>query len=267
MIPDPTRFPLDEIHIHLLRLHEGPTLLSSFLPLLSPDERTHYRHFQLESRRREFLGSRLMIRRLAATYLSEGWGDIEFGCQAKGKPFVKGSPLRFSLSHSGSLIACSFGWREVGIDVERIDCLGPQDWALLAERYFSPAEYQYLFSQPRDRRPLAFVRIFTRKEAYVKALGQGLGLPFKSFTVPLPPEGRAGLQSLEYLTFPGAMQGCCLSHVAENKEKVPLRYQIHSWDEALLADALKKETSRAVSGNPPVHGFRSRHHRVLSYQY
>jgi 4'-phosphopantetheinyl transferase len=247
MTTDPDRIPFDEIHIHFLRLHDGLTPLSSFLSRLSPDESGQYHRFEGKDRRREFLASRLMIRRLTAGYLNKGLGDVTFGYSEKGKPFVKGSALHFSLSHSGPWVACSFGWREVGIDVEKMDPSGRPDWVPLAKRYFSLPEYQYLYSQPPDRRPLAFLRIFTRKEAYVKALGLGLGLPFESFTVPLPPQGRAQPGSFEYFTPLGDEEGYCLSHVAQNNENIPLRYQTHYWDEALLADALRKATSRAVS--------------------
>lgn len=235
----------EEIHIHILQFNDGPTPLSRFLSQLSPDERRQYRHFKLESRRREFLLSRLMIRRLMAAYLNREFRDIAIVYQAKGKPFMEGSFLRFNLSHTQGLIACSFSQREVGIDVEKINVLDRRDWLLLARRYFSPMEFEYLFSQPKDCQPLTFLRIFTRKEAYVKVLGRGLCCPLAGFSVPLPPEGGANSGSLEYFT-PTIVgeDHYCLSHVAENPENIPLRYKIRYWDEGYLAEALMKGLSQ-----------------------
>ena len=238
----------DEIHVHILRFNDGPTSLNRFLPLLSSDERKQYRHFTLESRRWEFLRSRLMIRRLIAIYLNREFHDIAFAYQPKGKPFVESSLLRFNLSHTQGLIACSFSWREVGVDVEKINVLDRQDWFLMAQRYFSPVEFEYLSSQPKDWQPLTFLRIFTRKEAYVKVLGLGLCIPLAGFSVPLPPEGKADSGSLEYFT-PTIIgeDHYCLSHVAKNPENVSLQYKIHYWDEGSLAEALIKGHSRIPS--------------------
>jgi 4'-phosphopantetheinyl transferase len=112
--------------------------------------------------------------------------SIEFDSGAHGKPFLAGaaaaSGICFNLSHSDSIGLV--GWahqREIGVDVERWRPM--RDEAALVQRYFSPAEisaYQFL---PAVQRTEGFFNCWTRKEAYIKAIGRGLGLPLDSFDV------------------------------------------------------------------------------------
>ena len=156
----------DEVHIHLLRL-EGEALPGEDLyQFLSPEEAKHC------GQRAEHAWGRLFLKKLAAFYLETGMGSLHFGSNPWGKPFLKESPCHFNLSHTQGLVACSFARQEIGIDVEKVDFEGRRSWPLLARRFFSPKEQDYLSSRPPESRPMEFLKIFTRKEAYGKALGR-----------------------------------------------------------------------------------------------
>jgi 4'-phosphopantetheinyl transferase len=106
----------------------------------------------------------------------------------------RGPRLGFNLSRSGSLALYAVtGGERVGVDVERMR--DDVDALRVADRLFSPAERQALRRLPASRRRAAFFSCWTRKEAYAKALGSGLGLRFSSFTVSLAPAPAAPLRA------------------------------------------------------------------------
>jgi 4'-phosphopantetheinyl transferase len=123
---------------------------------------------------------------------------LVFAYGEKGKPrLVAGAAeLRFNLSHSanGALLAVARG-RELGVDLE---ALRPMDDAeALVERFFHPAERRVFAGLEADRRLAAFFSGWTRKEAYLKARGDGLSLPTSEFEVALAPGGPEGLIGFE----------------------------------------------------------------------
>ncbi len=243
----------DEIHIHLLKNDSGrmPGPATHFLPFLTPDERDQYLRFGSDSRRREFLLSRLLVRSLLAGYLNRDMNGLKFSYCDRGKPFVEGAELKFNLSHTDGLIACSFGRREVGIDVEKMDAQKRPSWPLLANRYFSPEENNYLFSQPQETQPLAFFRIFTAKEAFGKATGRGINIRLTDFTVPMPPADRTWIGPWEFFQETFGPVVYCLTHVAKNPGNVPLKYEIHTWDEEGLMDFFKNSDALEALGVKP----------------
>ncbi|HYP79272.1 MAG TPA: 4'-phosphopantetheinyl transferase superfamily protein [Steroidobacteraceae bacterium] len=129
-----------------------------------------------------------MLRRLLGSQLQRDPASLEFSAGAHGKPRLAGVDpsrgLEFNLSHSGdqALLGCAWG-RELGVDIEMWRSLG--DEAALVQRYFSPAEQHAYASLPPSARTAGFFQCWTRKEAYIKAVGRGLGLPLDSFDVSL----------------------------------------------------------------------------------
>ena len=97
-----------------------------------------------------------------------------------GKPYFPALPdFHFSLSHSGERVLCVVSPRPVGCDVEE-----PQrSHEKIAERFFHPSEKAWLRAQPEEERADAFLRLWTCKESFIKALGLGLNLPLDSFAV------------------------------------------------------------------------------------
>ena len=107
--------------------------------------------------------------------------EIRYG--PNGKPVIQG-PVRFNVSHSGSVAAFAFAVGcELGLDVEEIRPFA--DLAAVAAQFFSPEEAAELAKLPRAEQELAFFRCWTRKEAYVKAVGTGLSAPLHDFQVSL----------------------------------------------------------------------------------
>jgi len=168
--------------------------------ILSPEELARASRFRIERDRRRFMNCRVKLRRVLARYLEVEPARLEFRYNQHGKPYVSrpcagpdtgghaGSSgnLYFNVSHAGSLAIFAVSRsREVGIDIERVDPSFVQEQ--IPERFFSPREVEMLRSLPESSQLEAFFNCWTRKEAYVKARGQGLSLPLQSFDVSLAP--------------------------------------------------------------------------------
>ena len=111
---------------------------------------------------------------------------VRFSRDAFVKPSLAAGTPRFSLAASRNIALYAIAQDlEVGCDVERRDPRVPAE--AIAEQFFSAREVQALRSLPPDRRAAAFFACWTRKEAYVKARGQGLSLPLDSFDAPIDP--------------------------------------------------------------------------------
>jgi 4'-phosphopantetheinyl transferase len=153
--------------------------------VLSSDEIDRAARFRLEHARRLYIATRLALRFLLARYLGEAPHAIRFRYGSKGKPELAApAGIHFNVSHSGGLALLAFSWDgEIGVDVEQIHPL--EDMLDIAARFFSAEEAADLMSLPASERVDAFFRCWTRKEAYVKAVGDGLFMPLDSFRVTL----------------------------------------------------------------------------------
>ena len=162
---------------------------SPFLPLLDDDERSRAERFRFDRHRDRFLFRRVLRRVLLGRYLGLPPQDLRFGTDAQGKPFLAdGTPgLAFNASHSGdfAVVAVTAG-RAVGVDVERVRPEGGLE--RVAARFFAADEVEALRKIPAAAQGAAFFRCWTRKEAYLKARGEGLSLSLGRFAVPLTPE-------------------------------------------------------------------------------
>jgi 4'-phosphopantetheinyl transferase len=164
---------------------------------LSHDERERVRRFHFERDRRRFVTARGLLRFLLGHYVGRDPADLRFGYGPRGKPFLAGNDgPRFSLSHSGGLVVLAFARdRELGVDIEQERPLPEAED--LARCYFSPWERAELRRlSPRERQP-AFFRCWTRKEAFIKATGNGLSCPLDAFDVTLAPRDPARLLRIE----------------------------------------------------------------------
>lgn len=151
--------------------------------LLSDGEKARGRAFVTASLRHRFVAGRARLRSLLGEHLGLDPRTLAFAENAFGKPRLAAHPsVHFSLSHSGDravLAVCEL--REIGIDIERVR---PLDHLDLARRYFHPSEVAAIESaRPPEEQLLAFFRIWTLKEAIVKAIGRGLSIPLDTFDV------------------------------------------------------------------------------------
>lgn len=144
--------------------------------------------FRFEKDRRRYLVGRGVLRTLLGRYLEVAAQDLRFETAAAGKPHLASGQgeLQFNLAHSGEyvLFAIANG-RVVGIDVEEID--DDFDARQVAAHFFSSNEQRDLETLTGRARVEAFFECWTRKEAYVKARGEGLSLPLDQFDVSLRP--------------------------------------------------------------------------------
>jgi 4'-phosphopantetheinyl transferase len=158
--------------------------------LLSPDELERAERFHFERDRGQFIARRGILRSLLASYLDVEATNIRFVYSDYGKPAL-GSlfddrALRFNISHANGLAIFAFTLgMDVGVDVEYVQ--RDIEYEQLAERYFSPYERSVIQSLPSESRREAFFLCWTRKEAYIKAHGEGLSLPLDQFDVSVTP--------------------------------------------------------------------------------
>ena len=188
----------DEVHVWQATLDEPPSQIESFLHTLAADEQMRAERFYFQKDREHFITAHGVLRVILSLYLNRAPKCLSFRYSSHGKPaLVQESgedALRFNMSHSHgvALYAVARG-REVGIDLEfiRRDLEVEQ----IAERFFSRQEIATLRALPADLRRDAFFLCWTRKEAYIKARGEGLSLPLDQFDVSLIPGEPAALLS------------------------------------------------------------------------
>lgn len=177
-----------------VRLDAEPGATDKLAQCLSDTERDRAGRFVFEGDRRRFIVGRAQLRHLLASRLGTWPNLVELDYGPRGKPRLSGgyagADLRFNVSHCGDVALYAFAdGREIGIDVEAVRELRDAD--AIAASFFSPRENEaYLALEPRER-PLGFFRCWTRKEAFIKALGDGLHFPLDAFDVSLAPGERA----------------------------------------------------------------------------
>ncbi len=165
-------------------------------PLLAPDERRRAERFAFARDRRRFMVARARLRQLLAERLGVEPRSVRLRYSRYGKPGLAhpagDPPLRFNLSHCADIAVYAFARsHEVGVDVEAVRTLPDAD--ALAAHFFSSREKAAYFALDECERPLGFFNCWTRKEAYIKAHGEGLSLPLDQFDVSLAPGESAAL--------------------------------------------------------------------------
>jgi 4'-phosphopantetheinyl transferase len=180
----------NDIHVWRCRLFSDLPGRADLEQHLSEDERERAARFRFEPDRRRYLVARAMLRRIVASYVADRPERLRFRYEKHGRPALM--PQRpdacvdFNVSHSGELALLAVARsRRIGIDVEKVRAdIGSDE---IAQRFFSPNEVRALRSLPDELRNMAFFHCWTRKEAYVKACGEGLNIALDSFDVTLAP--------------------------------------------------------------------------------
>jgi 4'-phosphopantetheinyl transferase len=173
------------------RLDAPPEVVRAEAAVLSDSERQRADRFAFETGRRRFIIARATLRRLLAARLGARPADIEFAYGEQGKPALgagfAGSNLQFNISHCDDFAVYGFSTvGEIGVDVEAVRWFA--DAAEVAARVFSPAERQAYSALDPLQQPIGFFNCWTRKEAFIKAAGDGLQRSLESFDVSLAPD-------------------------------------------------------------------------------
>lgn len=177
-----------EVHVWSARLISTQNKFEVFYGSLSTDERKRAENFVHERDRHRYLIARGILRELLGHYLGMAPEQVCFSYGANGKPHLAdslaGSGLEFNLSHAADSAVYAFANRtQVGIDIEPLD--KGLTWRQLAPIVFSAREQEELAEIPEDEKAEAFLRGWTRKEAFAKGCGAGLSLDLNAFDVPL----------------------------------------------------------------------------------
>ena len=180
-----------DVHVWRVSLDQAPAVVERLRQLLSADEHARAGRFHFERDRQYFIAARGCLRVILSRYLDIPPAEIQLSYGAHGKPQLATStaqvhPFNFNLSHSGSLALYAFTQvGEIGVDLERVrpEFTGDD----IAQRFFSAGEVARLNELSAELRHEAFFNCWTRKEAFIKAVGSGLSLSLDQFDVTLGP--------------------------------------------------------------------------------
>lgn len=178
-----------EVHVWRVELDQPEQVRERFQSSLEADELERAGRFHFEKHRRHFVVGRGFLRYVLARYLQAQPESLRFAYGAYGKPSLTG--LQFNMSHSHNVGLVAVADKELGVDVEHIRA----DFATedIARRFFSRAEVETFNALPVEEQVAAFFRCWTRKEAYIKAIGLGMSQPLDEFDVTLGPGEPAAL--------------------------------------------------------------------------
>lgn len=221
----------DQVDLWYARPEEcqGPSLLEKYQRLLDETETREWRRYRVEKKRSEHVISKAMVRTVLSHYAPippEAW---KFVRSPTGKPGIDWNYLKlrfaalsseairleFNLSHTEGMILCAVtGGAAVGVDVE--DTARSADFLPLARRFFAPAEIALLENLPPEQLPSAFYRLWTLKEAYLKAQGVGLTTALDAFSFHWPSSSLLELPSFTLSSF----QTVCLEEGGQNAPRL-----------------------------------------------
>ena len=186
----------DEVHVWRAAADPAASAREGLRQTLAMSERARADRFAFRRDRDRFIARRGRLRAILGRYLAVDPGRLQFNDGSGGKPALApefgGMRLRFNVSSSGGLVLYAVArGREIGVDLEAIQPAVAQE--RIPEHFFSPREVEVLRALPVAAQADAFFACWTRKEAYVKAVGEGLALPLDGFDVSLIPGEPAAL--------------------------------------------------------------------------
>jgi 4'-phosphopantetheinyl transferase len=184
------------IHIWTITLDEEPSMVGSLADVLSGDERVRAARLRTTELRVRFVVAHGALRTILSGYLGIPPKAVRFDTTETGKPYVPGAGLTFNLSRSEGLALCAITVEgQVGVDIERLRPVEDED--AIVHRYFAPAEMRQYEAVRSQERTVAFFSTWTRKEAFVKAVGTGVPRELTSFEVEVSPHAVCPRLTLE----------------------------------------------------------------------
>lgn len=190
----------DDVHVWRASLGQPAERVRQLAQTLSYDEMMRVERFRFERDRRRFIVGRGVLRTILSRYLGVEPRQVQFRYGSRGKPYLAerfdSYGLWFNLAHSHELALYAFTRdREIGVDLEYVRPM--PDAVEIATRFFSTRENTVFRVLPKSQELEAFYNCWTRKEAYLKATGDGLARPLDQFTVSLAPGDPARLLHVE----------------------------------------------------------------------
>lgn len=187
------------VHVWAVRILSDGGCIDVLYETLSRDEQQRAHSFRFAEHKNDYVVARGLLRAILARYVGTPAPAIRFRYGPQGKPYLEGLEncgLQFNLSHSEHCAVYAVALDcEIGVDVERMKKFPDMD--AVARRFFSQAEVADLRQVSSELYIEAFYNCWTRKEAYIKAVGSGLSLPLDKFRVSLQPGQPAALLSLQ----------------------------------------------------------------------
>ena len=198
--PSRLKLAINDVHVWRVRLNQTDRRVQQLQQLLADDEQRRAERFHFDRDRRRFIVSHGMLRLIIGEYMDIAPERLQFYSGHRGKPYLIKRPgniqLQFNLTHSKEIALCAFTCGpEIGIDVEYVRDM--PDAEKIALTNFSSKENEMLQSLPQYQRQEAFFNCWVRKEAYIKAIGDGLYHALDRFDVSLAPGEPARLLSVE----------------------------------------------------------------------
>lgn len=180
----------DEIHVWMVPTDAAAGDADALVISLSPHEQHRAARMRQADARRDFIVGRARVRQILGRYVDQPEPDIDVVTRIDGRPRLAGAPgwFDFSFTRCAGLHACAIGRdRRIGIDVESL--AGDRDVAAIAATYASAAEADWIRGLPAADQAAAVAALWTKKEAFVKAVGPALQLPLQAFSVPAAADG------------------------------------------------------------------------------
>jgi len=209
--PSPPTHPAlagDEIHVWCAGLDKPVSDLHAFAGLLSESERKRADRFLLDRDRHRFIVRHGLLRMILGRYLNMDPAHLAFTYESRGKPMVclpdDTPPFQFNLSHSNGLaLIGATRQAALGVDVEQVRFVPEADQ--IAAKFFSPQESAVLNAIPEEQKMEAFFNCWTRKEAYLKATGEGIADALPRIEVSLTPGQPARLSKINGNAFTASL--------------------------------------------------------------
>lgn len=164
----------DEIHLWRVNLDISSEKIAELSNNLSLDEIARANHFKFEEHKNHFIAARGFLRQIISNYLQILSNEIVFNYSDRGKPSIQNDNLQFNISHSQDLALYAFCHNHlIGVDLEYLR--DDVEYDKIAQRFFTPAESEFISKLSLAKQKQTFFHFWTIKEAYLKATGEGLG--------------------------------------------------------------------------------------------
>ena len=185
-----------EVHVWCADLEPAADQLAALQEKITAIEVERANRFRFWRHKRRYIAGRGILRLLLGRYLNLHPPDVVIAYSEYGKPILPTNKIQFNLSHSKRTALFAFCLMAgVGVDLEKIRPVSDAEG--IAARFFSTGEYARFQALPKEKRNEAFFACWTRKEAFIKALGEGLSYPLRDFDVCFSPGEKARLITID----------------------------------------------------------------------